>query len=111
MPFAFAADQTIEVSGHRFEIDAFPDPTGSSVDAYKVAAVMWERAEELSVAIKSVKADRRYSALGQAEQIEPIAQSTANNLLGSWHILNDFQARIDSSEQALIGIPKLDVSH
>jgi hypothetical protein len=111
--FDFSKDQLLSLPGtnHRFDVPAFPDPTGSSAAAQDVARVMWEHAAEFTGSAASIKADRRYSDIGRADQLEPIAGKAFNTLLGSWHILNGFEREINATEAQLLAIPKIDMSH
>lgn len=108
----FTANQRVQVgTGHTFDIPAFPDTTGSSGDAQTVAAAMWQHVTEHVPQVASIRADRRYSDIGQAEQIEGLAETAYKRLLGAWHNLTGFEHSINSREKALIGIPEIDKSN
>lgn len=105
----FSSLQHVGIPGtnYRFEVDAFPDPTGSSNEAKDVARIAWDNVYEYASAVSAINNDRRYSAIGRAEQTQPVSKDAFTRLLGAWHNLTTFEQSINSIEAQIIAIPNI----
>ncbi|CAG2136136.1 hypothetical protein [Cupriavidus numazuensis] len=108
----FSKDQTVTVvSGHRFEIPAFPDQTGANEKVLELGKTMWRLVDEWSGKLKSIRSDQRFSDFGRAEHIVPIAETANLRLLGAWNLASTYEMEIDAREHAIIHIPKIADTH
>jgi len=109
----FDKAQKVQIgNGHVFEIPAFPDSTGASNEAKMVAAGVWLNvATELLPRITALKADKRFTDIGRAEHIDPVAQTAITRLVGGWHNLDSFERSINSIESQMCAIPQIEQSN
>lgn len=108
----FSKDQSVTVvSGHRFDIPAFPDQTGANEKVMELGKSMWALVDEWSGKLKSIRADQRLSDLGRAEHILPVAETAHLRLLGAWSLASTYESEINEREQAIIRIPKIEGTH
>jgi hypothetical protein len=94
-------------SGHRFEIPAFPDTTGSTDEIRTMATVVWSTVDSNLSKVLEIRADKRYSDLGRAEKIDPISDLAYLRLVGAHGLAADIGAKLDVRERELIGVPQI----